>query len=97
MTTGLEFEVTAISTSIDSQFKHLKDGEPTAPWPIETITLRTPFDDAFCDRFRVANMDGAYFVGDDGTFSIRIVDPEMQGKLKIGDRIDLLKALIAKQ
>ena len=42
-------------------------------------------------------MDGAYYVGNDGTFDVRIVDPEMQGKLKIGDRVDLLKGLTAKK
>ena len=40
-------------------------------------------------------MDGAYYVGSDGTFDVRIVDPEMQGRFKIGDRIDLLKATVA--
>ena len=95
---GLEFEVVAVETRTDSQYKHLKKGEPVAPWPVETVTLRVPFsDDGFLENFRVANMDGAYYVGNDGTFDVRIVDPEMQGKLKIGDRVDLLKGLTAKK
>ena|ERR1700678_1956939 len=93
---GLEFEVVAIATRIDSQFKHIKNGEITAPWPIETVTLRVPLGDAFRDRFQVANLNGPYFGGEDGTFSISIVDPEMQGKFKIGDRVDLLGGLKGK-
>ena len=95
---GLEFEVVAVETRTDKMFKHQKKGEVVAPWPIENVTLRVPFsDDGFLENFRVANMDGAYYVGSDGTFDVRIVDPEMQGKLKIGDRVDLLKGLTAKK
>ena len=93
---GLEFEVVAVETRTDKMFKHQKKGEVVAPWPIENVTLRVPFsDDGFLENFRVANMDGAYYVGSDGTFDVRIVDPEMQGRFKIGDRIDLLKATVA--
>ena len=96
MTAGLEFEVVAVETRTDSTHKHMKQGEVTAPWPIETITLRLPFDDeGFTENFRVANLSCPYYVGDDGTFSVRIVDPEMQGKFKIGDRVDILKGLTA--
>ena len=48
------------------------------------------------NRTRGKVVERAYFVGDDGTFSIRIVDPEMQGKFKIGDRVDLLGGLKGK-
>ena len=95
---GLEFEVVAVETRTDKMFKHQKKGEVVAPWPIETVTLRVPFEDnGFEEAFRVANLDGAYYVGNDGTFCIRIVDPEMQGTLKIGDRVDLLKGLTAQK
>jgi hypothetical protein len=97
MTAGLEFEVVAVETRTDSTREHMKQGEVVAPWPIETITLRLPFnDEGFTENFRVANMSCPYYVGDNGTFSVQIVDPGMQGKLKIGDRVDLLKALTAK-
>ena len=42
---GLEFEVVAVATRTDSQYKHLKKGEVVAPWPIENVTLRVPFSD----------------------------------------------------
>ena len=42
---GLEFEVVAVETRTDKMFKHQKKGEIVAPWPIETVTLRVPFED----------------------------------------------------
>jgi hypothetical protein len=100
MTKGLVFVVVAVETRTDRRYKHLKNGETVAPWAIETVTLQTPWDDAEFNagpegkpvEFRAANVEGPYRSAED-EIRIIIVDPERQGRLKIGDRIDLLGRL----